>query len=92
VLVETRYPILLLMPSDAAADGLRRLAADLAGKGASLLIAAPDGALPIVAADHPATDAVCLVQSFYAMLPDLARRLGSDPDRPRHLHKVTSTR
>lgn len=91
-LVEPRYPVLLLPPSDEAAAGMRVLAADLAAKGAALLVAAADGALPILPADHPATDAVCLIQSFYAMMPALAARLGIDPDRPRHLRKVTRTR
>src|SRR5216683_2892451 len=45
-LVSTSYPILVLMPSDAAAEGLRRLAGDLIGKGAQVFTAAPDGALP----------------------------------------------
>lgn len=91
-LVATRYPILVLPPTDAAAGGLHRLAADLAGKGAAVFSAAPDGALPVVVPDHPATDAICLIQSFYAILPALAGRLGIDPDRPRHLQKVTRTR
>ena len=91
-LVSTRYPILVLMPTDEAAAGLRRLAADLAGKGAALLIAESGGALPALPADHPETDAVCLIQSFYAMLVRLAARLHIDPDRPRHLQKVTRTR
>ena len=98
-LVSTRYPILLFMPNDAAAQGLRRLAADLVGKGAAVLSAgAPNDAvagpqwLPALAADHPETDAVCLIQSFYAMMVRLAERLGIDPERPRHLQKVTRTR
>ena len=91
-LVEPRYPILMLMPGDAATAGLQQLAADLAGKGAAVLIAEEHGALPALPADHPATDAVCLIQSFYAMMVRLAARLGIDPDRPRHLRKVTRTR
>jgi glucosamine--fructose-6-phosphate aminotransferase (isomerizing) len=98
-LVSTRYPILLFMPTDAAAEGLRRLATDLAGKGASVFAAGlrtdgPAGPqwLPALAADHPETDAVCLIQSFYAMVVRLAARLGIDADRPRHLQKVTRTR
>jgi glucosamine--fructose-6-phosphate aminotransferase (isomerizing) len=104
-LVSTRYPILMFVPVDAAADGLRRLAADLAGKGAALFIvdpgADPDdggnggalaGHLPVLAPDHPETDALCQIQSFYAMMVELAARLGIDPDRPRHLQKVTRTR
>ena len=98
-LVSTRYPILLFMPTDAAAEGLRRLATDLAGKGASVFAAGlrtdgPAGPqwLPALAVDHPETDAVCLIQSFYAMVVRLAARLGIDADRPRHLQKVTRTR
>ena len=98
-LVSTRYPILLFMPTDAAAQGLRRLATDLVGKDASVFAAGPpsDGPLgprwlPALAADHPETDAVCLIQSFYAMMVRLAERLGIDPDKSRHLQKVTRTR
>ena len=98
-LVEPRYPILMFMPGDAAAEGLWRLAADLGGKGAALFIAGPErhkltgpALLPALAPDDPETDAVCLIQSFYAMMVRLAERLGIDPDRPRHLQKVTRTR
>ena len=91
-LVSTRYPVLVLPPTDIAADGLRRLAADLATKGAVVFAAAPGGLLPTMPADDPATDAICLVESFYAMVVRLAARLGIDPDRPRHLQKVTRTR
>ena len=98
-LVSTRYPILLFMPTDAAAEGLRRLATDLAGKGAAVFAAGPpiDGAvgprwLPALAAEHPEADAVCLIQSFYALIVRLAARLGIDADRPRHLQKITRTR
>jgi glucosamine--fructose-6-phosphate aminotransferase (isomerizing) len=91
-LVARRYPILLLMPGDEAAAGLRRLAVDLAAKGAAVLVAEPAGRLPALKPDHPDADAVCLIQSFYAMLPQLAARLGIDPERPRHLQKVTRTR
>ena len=38
------------------------------------------------------TDAVCLIQSFYAMAVRLAGELGMDAGQPRHLHKVTRTR
>ena len=98
-LVSTHYPILVFMPTDAAADGLRRLATDLADKGAAVFTAGPGSNgpgepkwLPALAADHPETDAVCLIQSFYAMMVRLAERLGIDADRLRHLQKVTRTR
>jgi glucosamine--fructose-6-phosphate aminotransferase (isomerizing) len=98
-LVEPRYPIVMFVPDDAAAEGLLRLADDLAGKGAALFIAgaqrdttAGPQWLPTLGPDHPETDAVCLIQSFYAMMVRLAERLGIDPERPRHLQKVTRTR
>jgi len=98
-LVEPRYPILMFVPDDEAAEGLLRLAADLSGKGAALFIAgarrdttAGPQWLPTLSPDHPETDAVCLIQSFYAMMVRLAERLGIDPERPRHLQKVTRTR
>ena len=43
-LVSSRYPILMLMPNDEAAPGLRQLADDLRGKGAALFVAGPDEA------------------------------------------------
>ena len=46
----------------------------------------------MLAPDHPDADAICLIQSFYRMLLQLAVRRGSDVDRPRHLQKVTRTR
>ena len=95
-LAAARYPILMLMPTDAAAPGMRQLADDLRRKGAALLATEPGdvapGRLPALVSEHPETDAVCLVQSFYAMLIRLADRLGLDVDRPRHLQKVTRTR
>jgi glucosamine--fructose-6-phosphate aminotransferase (isomerizing) len=95
-LVSPRYPVLMFMPTDAAARGMRQLATSLKEKGTALFTTEPGasgaGRLPTVASDHPETDAVCLIQSFYAMLIRLAERLGTDVDRPRHLRKVTRTR
>ncbi len=89
------YPILLFMTGDATAPGLQRLAADLREKGTALFVAEPgandQARLPALPPDHPDTDAVCLIQSFYAMIVPLAQRLGMDVDRPRHLEKVTRT-
>jgi len=92
-LITDGYPVLILPPNDsAAAAGLRRLASELTNMGARVLTTADaGGALPVLEPDHPETDAIRLIQSFYAMLPALARRLGVDPERPRHLRKVTRT-
>jgi glucosamine--fructose-6-phosphate aminotransferase (isomerizing) len=95
-LVERDYPILMFMPTDAAEPGMAQLAATLRGKGAAVFVAESGAAaaarLPAPAADHPDTDAVCLIQTFYGMAYRLAARLGADVDRPRHLQKVTRTR
>jgi glucosamine--fructose-6-phosphate aminotransferase (isomerizing) len=72
----------------------RELAANLEHKGAIVLRTGRDGGfgLPVLPPDHPATDAACLVQSFYGFLGDLAERRGADIHAPRHLRKVTRTR
>ena len=94
-LVSYRYPILMFMPTDEAAEGMQRLAADLRAKGAALFVSghgeAAAGLLPALPPDTPETDAVCLIQSFYAMAVRLADALGMDAGQPRHLHKITRT-
>ena len=94
-LVSPRYPVLLFMPTDAAAHGMREFAGLVRSKG-SVLFAAEAGPaaphrLPVLASDQPETDAVCLIQSFYTMIVGLAERLGTDIDKPRNLNKVTRT-
>jgi len=95
-LVSNDYPIVLFMPTDAAAAGLQALAAKLRRKGAALVVAEPGGAAPgrlaTLPPDHPETDAVCLIQTFYGLAHRLAARIGTDVDQPRHLQKVTRTR
>ena len=95
-LVTPNYPVLVFSARDEAAAGLRRLAVELRHKGAVVLEARPGatdgGGLPALPPDHPETDTVCLIQSFYAMVVQLAAARGIDPDRPRHLQKVTRTR
>jgi glutamine---fructose-6-phosphate transaminase (isomerizing) len=95
-LVSTLYPIVMFMPTDAAAAGLRELAADLRRKGAAVFVTEADegqeGRLPALAPDHPDADAVCLIQSFYGLIVGLAERRGTNVNQPRHLQKVTRTR
>ena len=95
-LVSELYPILMFMPADAAAPSVKALAADLRSKGAALFSTDDDGSipgrLPTLKPDHADTDAVCLIQSFYALAIRVAARRGTDVDRPRHLQKVTRTR
>jgi glucosamine--fructose-6-phosphate aminotransferase (isomerizing) len=91
-MIDRGFPVMLLMPSDTAADGLKQLGKDLTDTGAYVLDAGYGGALPAIPPDHPATDPIALIQSFYAMLPALAEQRGIDPERPRHLQKITRTR
>jgi glutamine---fructose-6-phosphate transaminase (isomerizing) len=94
-LVSSRYPILMFMPTDAAAPGMRQLAGELRRMGTALFVAEHGEAsatrLPTLTPDQPEADAICLVQSFYAMAVEVAQHLDIDVDRPRHLSKVTST-
>src|SRR5262249_11527967 len=93
-LVSARYPILMFMPTDQAAEGLRALARDLDQKGAHVLASAQAGetGVPGGGADAPAADRGCLIESFYAFLGELARTRGTDINQPRHLQKITRTR
>jgi glucosamine--fructose-6-phosphate aminotransferase (isomerizing) len=95
-LVGADYPLLMFVAPDETATGMRRLAAELRAKGADLLCADPGGAdagdLPTLPCDHSDVDALCLIQSFYAIAPRLAAARGIDPDQPRHLQKITRTR
>ncbi len=95
-LVSPRYPVLMFTPTDAAAQGMAQLAEDLRAKGAELFITDSEvgspGRLAALAPDHPDTDAICLIQSFYVMVVHVAAARGVDADQPRHLRKVTRTR
>ena len=92
-LVGDDFPILMFTPTDAGADGMRRLAGSLREKGASLFAAnLEEGGLPSLPPDHADADAICLVQSFYGLAVRLAALRGIDVDQPRHLQKVTRTR
>ncbi len=94
-LVEPGYPVLLFAPPGPAQAGLLALAEELRGRGARVLLAAPPGTpgaeLPLACGASAELDVIALAQSFYPMVEALARARGLDPDRPRHLHKVTCT-
>jgi glucosamine--fructose-6-phosphate aminotransferase (isomerizing) len=95
-LISHSYPVLMFMPTDAAASGMRELATTLRTKGAAVFCTgqseSPAGGLPALAHDHPDVDAVCLIQAFYVLTMGLAAMRGIDIDRPRNLQKVTRTR
>ncbi len=93
-LVNPGFPVLVFAQSDETHTGVESLAAELAGRGAKVLLAgaAAPGALTLPAeAGHPAIEPLLLIQSFYRMVAALAVARGFDPDRPPHLRKVTET-
>ncbi len=73
--------------------------AGLRSLGAHILVAASDESalelattpLALPAPLHPALDPIVAVQAFYPFAARLAAARGLDPDRPRHLAKVTKT-
>jgi glucosamine--fructose-6-phosphate aminotransferase (isomerizing) len=94
-LVHKGYPLLVFAPRGPAQAGLLSLADEMRGRGARVLLAAPDGTpgaeLPITSTGNEDLDPISMVQSFYPMVEALARARGFDPDQPPHLAKVTRT-
>lgn len=95
-IVQAGFPVMALAVADAAGAGVTATAERLAGQGADVFTTGGpvSGAvsLPAVPPLHPLVDPLVLIVAFYAMVETLSRRRGFDPDRPRHLRKVTETR
>ncbi|WP_353979275.1 SIS domain-containing protein [Salinicola endophyticus] len=94
-LIEPGYPVLVLAPPGPDQAGLLDLAAWLRGVGARVLLAADASVagreLDVIDAGHDDLQPLAVIQSFYVMAARLAVARGGDPDRPRHLQKVTRT-
>lgn len=94
-IVEEGFPVLCFAVGDAAEGSVVDMSGNLAAKGASVFLTSdrPSGAvhLPHVRTDHPLTDAIALMVSFYTMVERVAADRGINPDTPRHLRKVTET-
>jgi len=94
-LIEDGYPLLIFATRGPTQAGLLQLAGEMRQRGAKVLLAAPadvaerDLTLPV--ASTPDLDPIVAVQAFYVMAAQLAKARGMDPDRPRHLSKVTKT-
>ncbi len=95
-MIEPGFPLLIFAPRGPAQAGLITLAAQMRERGARVLLAAPPGTegcnLPLVTAGAVDLDPVTAIQSFYPFVEALSRARGFNPDRPRHLAKVTRTR
>ena len=94
-LIEDGYPLLIFATRGPAQAGLVALADEMRGRGARVLLAAPEDVasrdLLLPTARIPDLDPIAAVQAFYVMAAQLSKARGLDPDRPRHLSKVTKT-
>ncbi len=94
-LIEDGYPLLIFATRGPTQASVLQLAAEMRTRGAKVILAAPedvaerDLTLPVAAT--PDLDPIVAVQSFYIMAAHLSKARGMDPDRPRHLSKVTKT-
>lgn len=90
-IVGDAFHVLAFGGTDRAASGVRNVADEFRGRGATVLLADPAGGdLPVIAA-HPAVEPILMIQSFYRMASALALARGCNPDSPPHLNKVTET-
>ncbi len=94
-LIDEGYPLLIFATRGPTQSSVLQLAAEMRTRGAKVILAAPadvaerDLTLPVAAT--PDLDPIVAVQAFYIMAAHLAKARGMDPDRPRHLSKVTRT-
>jgi len=87
------FPVLLFRSEDAGDASVQEAARRLAAQGAPVMMAGggEPGTLPVPRAPHPALAPILQIQAFYRMADALAGDRGHDPDRPRHVQKVTHT-
>jgi glutamine---fructose-6-phosphate transaminase (isomerizing) len=94
-LIEEGYPLLIFATRGPTQASLLQLAAEMRTRGARVLLAAPadvaERDLTLPTAPTPDLDPIVAIQAFYVMAAKLAEARGFDPDRPRHLSKVTKT-
>ena len=94
-IVGAGFPVLAFAAHDAAEAAVVGIADQIAAKGARVFVTSDNAQtaarLPAIRSGHPLTDPLALIVSFYAMVERFARESGIDPDKPRHLRKVTET-
>lgn len=94
-IVGAGFPVLAFAAADSAEPALSQVADEIAKKGARAFATSSQvktaGSLPVIRTDHPLTDPIGLIASFYAMVERVAVSRGINPDAPRHLKKVTET-
>jgi len=95
-IIKRGFPVLILVPADAARESVAPLATEMVDRGACVLVAGGfvEGAinLPTLRDLHPALAPIAIIMSFYKMAAALSIARGLDPDAPPYLRKVTETR
>jgi len=77
---------------DETAATVDALADELRGQKIALhLCGGPQGSLPWLQGDDPATDPITMLVPAYRLIEQTARQWGFDPDRPPRLSKITET-
>lgn len=94
-LIEDGYPLLIFATRGPNQASLLKLAEEMRGRGARVLLAAPSDIaerdLTLPTARIADLDPITTIQAFYVMAAQLSRARGMNPDQPRHLSKVTKT-
>jgi glucosamine--fructose-6-phosphate aminotransferase (isomerizing) len=94
-IVDSSFPVIAFAAGDAAEAGVAETADLLADKGARVFSLAKGVTraelLPHIRTGHWLTDPIAAIVSFYGMVESVAVRRGINPDKPRHLNKVTET-
>ena len=94
-IVDSGFPVIALAAKDEAEQSLVDVVDQIADKGASVFVTSSKASkavcLPVSRSDHPLLDPISLIVSFYAMVEQVSRARGINPDEPRHLKKVTET-
>jgi glutamine---fructose-6-phosphate transaminase (isomerizing) len=89
------FPVLALIARDATEPGIAEVCDKLAVDGARVFATSNAvkhaTALDSIATQHPLTDPISLITTFYAFVERLAADRGGNPDLPRNLRKVTET-
>ncbi|PCH66040.1 MAG: aminotransferase [Rhodobacteraceae bacterium] len=94
-IVDQGFVVLGFAAGDAAEQSLAGITDQISAKGARVFTTSSQvrhaTAIEHVRTDHPLTDPIALIVSFYAMVERIATSRGINPDLPRHLKKVTQT-
>lgn len=89
------FPVIAFAACDKAEENVAKTADALADKGAQVFAVTNKvrraTSLPHVRTNHWLCDPIAAIVSFYAMVETVALARGINPDKPRHLNKVTET-